>query len=282
MRQYKLHEETKEIQQFSNMNKHKLPNSKRTLIPSYQPINNQENINHKAFSYYSNKFNTNSVGPDFIPNEESKVKIQRKSAAQILEESSQPLNIRQLKPNILHKKYVESSQINNIPGPEIMKRYETNDNNNGNTNVGKYSANYLNRLYNTKKDMGRKKSYECRKTDIESFQRKVFRDYNSNIACLPGVTINEKEKLRSLVAPNSRRNESHISLGYNYENKKIIIVGINMIIIRLMMILKVIIIIKKIIFQDLRVVREKEYVEIKIGNPTMEEMVLLIKINIIK
>ena len=219
MRQYKLHEETKEIQQFSNMNKHNLPNSKRTLIPSYQPINNQENINHKAFSYYSNKFNTNSVGPDFIPNEEPKVKLQRKSAAQILEESSQPLNIRQLKPNVLHKKYVESSQINNIPGPEIMKRYETNDNNNCNANVGKYSANYLNRLYNTKKDMGRKNSYECRKTDIESFQRKVFRDYNSNIACLPGVTINEKEKLRSLVAPNSRRNESHISLGYNYENK---------------------------------------------------------------
>ena len=57
MRQYKQKEETKEIQQFAAMNKYNLPNSKRTLIPSYQPINNQEIINHKAFSYYSNKFN---------------------------------------------------------------------------------------------------------------------------------------------------------------------------------------------------------------------------------
>jgi hypothetical protein len=216
MRQYKLHEETKEIQQFSNMNKHDLPNSKRTLIPSYQPINNQEIINHKAFSYYSNKFNTNSVGPDFIPNEEPQIKMQRKSAAQILEESSQPVNIRQLKPNILHKKYVESSQINNIPGPEIMKRYETN--NDSNKNENKYSNNTFNRLNNRNKNNARKNSYECRKTDIESFQRKVFRDYNSNIACLPGVTINEREKKRSLVATNSRKNESHISFGFDNDN----------------------------------------------------------------
>lgn len=215
MRQYKLHEETKEIQQFSNMNKYNLPNSKRTLIPSYQPVNNQESINHKAFSYYSNKFNSNSVGPDFIPNEEPPIQIQRKSAAQILQESSQPLNIRQLKPNILHKKYVESSQINNIPGPEIMKRYETNNKINENKN----SFNPLYRLNCAKRNMRRKNSYECRKNDIESFQRKVYRDYNSNIACLPGVTINEKEKLKTLVATNSRKNESHISFGCDDENK---------------------------------------------------------------
>ena len=78
MRQYKPLEETKEIQQFSTMRKHNLPNSKRTLIPSYQPINNQTNINHKVFSYYSSKFNSNSIGPDFIPKELPQVHTQRK------------------------------------------------------------------------------------------------------------------------------------------------------------------------------------------------------------
>ena len=173
MRHYKQKEETKEIQQFSSINKYNQPDSKRTLIPSYQPINNQENINHKAFSFYSNKFNSNSVGPDFIPNEEPPTYMQRKSAAQILQESSQPRNIRQLKPNILHKKYVESSQINNIPGPDIMKRYETNYKLNEDKKYGIPSkrSNYEN------KNLKRKSSYVFRNNDIESSQRKVFRDY---------------------------------------------------------------------------------------------------------
>ena len=215
MRQYKSPEETKEIQQFSNMSKFNLPNSKRTLIPSYQPINIQENINHKAFSYYSNKFNSNSVGPDFIPNEEPQIQIQRKSAAQILQESSQPLNIRHLKPNLLHKKYVESSQINNIPGPAIMKRFETGRK----LKEDKLPASIpYNKSNNGIKNLKRKNSYVCRNNDIESFQRKIFRDYNSNIACLPGVTINEKEKSRTLVAANSRKNESHICFGFENNN----------------------------------------------------------------
>ena len=216
MRHYKSQEETKEIQQFSSMNKHNLPNSKRTLIPSYQPVNNQEKINHKALSYYSNKFNSNSVGPDFIPKEEPQVQAQRKSAAQILQESSQPRNIRQLKSNVLHKKYVESSQINNIPGPAITKRFETDkkliEDRNNNFNSCSGRINYIN------KNLKRKNSYICRNKDIESFQRKVFRDYNSNIACLPGVNINEKEKMRTLVATNSKKNESHISFGREENN----------------------------------------------------------------
>ena len=215
MRQYKPLEETKEIQQFSTMRKHNLPNSKRTLIPSYQPINNQTNINHKVFSYYSSKFNSNSIGPDFIPKELPQVHTQRKSAAKILQESSQPLNIRQLKPNTLHKKYVETSQISNIPGPEIVKRYESNNN----MNVKRKSYNPYNLNY-IKKNVKRINSYIARNNDIESFQRKVFRDYNSNIACLPGVTINGKEKTRTLVATNSRKNESHISFGCYDENKE--------------------------------------------------------------
>ena len=223
MRQYKYPEESKEIQQFSHMNKHNMPNSKRTLIPAYQPVNNKENINHKAFSYYSKKFNSNSVGDDFIPNEESPIKMKRKTAGQILEESSQPKKIRELKPNIYHQKYVESSQIDNIPGPKIVKRIEDSQN--------KANKNIIKRINNEKNPQQRRKnSYICRNNDIESFQRKVFRDYNSNIACLPGVTINENEKYKTLVATNSRKNESHIMLGceddklnkneHKYEYKK--------------------------------------------------------------
>jgi hypothetical protein len=226
MRQYKYPEETKEIQQFSSMNKYNLPNSKRTLLPSYQPINNQENINHKAFSFFSNKFNTNSVGRDFIPYEEPQVQMQRKSAAQIMQESSQPLDIRQLKPNDLHRKYVETSQISNIPGPDIVKRTESN------SFFEEHKRMYFPyKSNNVETNLERKSSYALRENDIESFQRKVFRDYNSNIACLPGVTINEKEKVRTLVATNSRKNESHIIFGIdddkeNYRNKKKIIMNI--------------------------------------------------------
>ena len=53
---------------------------------------------------------------------------------------------------------------------------------------------------------------------MESFQRKIIRDYNSNIACLPGVTINQKERTKTLVATNSKKNESHFLLGINNEN----------------------------------------------------------------
>ena len=224
MRHYKQQqEESKEIQRFSTMNKQNMPNSKRTLIPAYQPLNSKENLHHKATSFYSYKFSMNSVGPDFIPNEEPKALTKRKSAGRILQESNPPLNIRQLKPTSFHQKYIETSQINNIPGPEIMKRTEdiktkvervsnNNDNNDNKRSVKYYSKNY----YNNKNHQ--KKSYALRNKDIESFQRKVFRDYNSNIACLPGVTINEKEKDRTLVATNSKKNESHISFGYNNEN----------------------------------------------------------------
>ena len=181
MRHYKCQEETKEIQKFSNMNKHNLPNSKRTLIPSYQPINNKENINHIAFSYYSNKFNSNSVGPDFIPKEEPQIQAQRKSAAQILQESSQPQNIKQLKPNILHKKYVESSQINNIPGPNIMKRYENDKKINEDKiyNISSNIINYeikkaINNLTNAVKGLdGLKQSITNNKTEFNSFLPRI-------------------------------------------------------------------------------------------------------------
>ena len=224
MRHYRQQEESKEIQKFSNMTKQDLPNSKRTLIPAYQPLNYKESIHHKATSFYSNKFNSNSVGPDFIPNEEPKVLNQRRSAGRILQESKPPLNIRQLKPNILHQKYIETSQINNIPGPSITKRTEDKktgvdyDEKNNNKNCYKYySKSYYDNISNN--ENMKKKSYALKNTDIESFQRKVFRDFNSNVACLPGVTINEKEKTRTLVATNSKKNESHISFGFTDSNE---------------------------------------------------------------
>ena len=134
------------------------------------------------------------------------------------------MNIRQLKPNILHQKYIETSQINNIPGPSITKRTEDKktgvdyDEKNNNKNCYKYySKSYYDNISNNQ--YMKKKSYALKNTDIESFQRKVFRDFNSNVACLPGVTINEKEKTRTLVATNSKKNESHISLGFTDSNE---------------------------------------------------------------
>ena len=91
-----------------------------------------------------------------------------------------------------------------------MKRYET-DKKKNEDNINNFSSNIIKYENNNLK---RKNSYVCRNTDIESFQRKVFRDYNSNIACLPGVNINKKEKNRTLVAPNSKKYESHISFKY--------------------------------------------------------------------
>ena len=85
MRHYRQQEESKEIQKFSNMTKQDLPNSKRTLIPAYQPLNYKESIHHKATSFYSNKFNSNSVGPDFITNEEQKVLIEQGKTVIILD-----------------------------------------------------------------------------------------------------------------------------------------------------------------------------------------------------
>ena len=92
------------MQKFSTISKQNLPNSKRTLISAYQPINSKENIHYKATSYYSYKLNTNNIGPDFIPNDKPKALTKRKSAGRILQESNPSLNIRQLKPNRLEKK----------------------------------------------------------------------------------------------------------------------------------------------------------------------------------
>ena len=219
---YKNYEESKENQKITKKSvNQEIPNSKRTLIPAYQPLNTKDKIHHKATSFYSNKFNTNSVGPDFIPNEEPKIMNPRKSAYKILQESNPPLNIRQLKPNLLHQKYIETSQINNIPGPDIMKRVESD---------AKYNEDKRNKLKNKIKNLNNnndnfsnnrknKNSYQLRNKDIESFQRKVYRDYNSNIACLPGVTINDKEKIKTLVATNNKKNESQFTLGINNNNE---------------------------------------------------------------
>lgn len=222
MRHYEPQKESKEIQKFASFTKQNMPNSKRTIIPAYQPINEKEKIHHKATSFYSSKFNTNSVGVDLLPNEEPKVLSKRKTAGRILQESNPPLNIRQLKPNRLHQKYMESSQIENIPGPAIMKRVEEEKvnivENKSNYNKGKKYFKYSNNNYNSNNNNNKKNSYALRNNDVESFQRKIIRDYNSNIACLPGVTINQKERTKTLVATNSKKNESHFLLGINNEN----------------------------------------------------------------
>lgn len=197
-----------EVQQFQNISKYNLPDSKRTLIPQFQPITEKEKTLHKASSFYSRKLQGNSTGPDFISYGEIPKPIQRKNAAKIMQESTQPKNVKQLKSNNLFQKYVQFSQINNIPGPEIAKRLDDNEikeiniDNINNNKVGTLSV--ISRV--------------SKNTEIESFQRKVYRDYNSNIACLPGSTINNKEKNKTLVATNSRKNESQIIFGDNNLN----------------------------------------------------------------
>ena len=210
MRQYKQPEMTKEIQQFSSINKHNLPDSRRTILPSYQPENEQEKINHKAFAYFSNKYNSNSVGPDFIPykneNEDEKIKRKKQSEMnQMLKESTQPKEIRHRKSNILHQKYVETSQINNIPGPDIVKRDISNNN--------YYEENEKNMFFNNNYY-----NINNKNSDAESFQRKKYMDYNSNIACLPGSVINANGQKKSMIATDGRRNESHIIFGFENQN----------------------------------------------------------------
>lgn len=222
MRHYHMPKPSREIQQFANLYKHNLPDSKRTLIPSFQPVSEKENIFHKANSFYSHKLNKNSIGPDFISYGDVPTPIQRKSAAKIMQESVQPRKIRELKPNVLHKKYVEYSQINNIPGPQIGKRIESNIrggiereeeivNHPLQSGIGSGLGGRV----------GKNISPSCisKNTEIESFQRKVYRDYNSNVACLPGSIINAKEKPKTLVAQNTRKNESHIIFGDSNDNK---------------------------------------------------------------
>ena len=111
------------------------------------------------------------------------------------------------------KRVVEEKKVNT----------ENESYNNNKKFIKYYSKNYYNNnpgnINNNPES--RKKCYALRNNDIESFQRKIFRDYNSNVACLPGVTINEKEKTKTLVATNSKKNESHISLGNTNNNENI-------------------------------------------------------------
>ena len=87
--------------------------------------------------------------------------MQRKSADQIMQESSQTLNIRQLKPNDLHRKQVETQQISNIPGPDIVKRTESNSF----FEVHK-RAYFPYKSNNIQANLKRKSSYTLRENDI--------------------------------------------------------------------------------------------------------------------
>ncbi len=218
---------SREVQQFSNISKFNLPDSKRTLIPQFQPISEKEKMLHKANSFYSNKLKGNTTGPDFISYNGEKKYVPRKGAGKIMQESTQMKKPRELRGNNLFQKYVQYSQINNIPGPDIGKRLEDEELKEYEI-VGNNDNNDINNEYSNQKNMKKKRGGNCsvisglsKNTEIESFQRKVFRDYNSNIACLPGGTINAKDKTKTLVHTNSRKNESQIIFGENnYSNNR--------------------------------------------------------------
>ena len=87
---------------------------------------------------------------------------------------------RMIKP-ALFKKYDNTSQISYLPGAIKRDQNEINDN-------------YCNN--------------PTTKT-TESFNTKLYRDYRSNVACLPGSVINETRNQNYLCQPNIKKNESH-------------------------------------------------------------------------
>lgn len=215
----KKFEPTKEIQQFANIHRYELPNSKRTIIPSLQPISPKEKmILQKSSSILFEKqkqqqktkpkknafivSNTTKDNNNNNKNDNDNININsNKKVSNILKETFQRKdNKRLLKPNELHKKYVQISQINNIPGPEIVKRKESN--------------------YKEGTDKNNK------------YKRKIKRDYNSKISCLPTNNINKnnnngninsndeivKEESNKTIERNTNKNESHFTIEDNNNN----------------------------------------------------------------
>ena len=181
-----------------SVKKHVLPDSKRTLIPEFAPEIVHKPL-HRANSEVSNKFNSDSLSENLLPKQDPIQINKRKTAERIMSETTENEFKRQLASNDYHKLYVLNSQINTLPGPNDMKRNEEEF--------------YLSKNLLNKNEFN----------STISRERKVLQDYNSNVSCLPGCTINNQEKQKSLVRNNNKRNESHIVLGIQNEeniNKK--------------------------------------------------------------
>ncbi len=214
MRQYREQPPSNEIKQFDSMKIKNLPNSKRTIIPH---MNNEEqsDINHIKKSQFGDRFNEGFLLNNFTPIQGEVIPNQRKSASKIYKETSEENRKKELRSNNYHEKYVINSQINALPGPRIVKRQENEyDINTGN----KYMIYYNNNNETYKENLDLNNGDKIYTDEINRYERKIKQNYNTNIACLPGCRLNQKEKEKSLVSNNKLKNESHFTLGINYNN----------------------------------------------------------------
>ena len=148
----------KEQKIFNNIKLFPQPNTKRTILPDYAPINeikpSKKKVNIESFSK-ENKKNVQGKKVNFNNNKESKDEIQT--------------NIRHIK-NSKFQEY-KTTQITNLPGAVTRNLNDIND-----------DKNDINKI----KEKKIKKSY---------FINKLKNDYYSDIACLPNsLTNNIKNK----------------------------------------------------------------------------------------
>ena len=148
----------KEQKIFNNIKLFPQPNTKRTILPDYAPINeikpSKKKVNIESFSK-ENKKNVQGKKVNFNNNKESKDEIQT--------------NIRHIK-NSKFQDY-KTTQITNLPGAVTRNVNDINDDKND---------------FNKIKEKKIKKSY---------FINKLKNDYYSDIACLPNsLTNNMKNK----------------------------------------------------------------------------------------
>lgn len=148
----------KEQKIFNNIKLFPQPNTKRTILPDYAPINeikpSKKKVNIESFSK-ENKKNVQGKKVNFNNNKESKDEIQT--------------NIRHIK-NSKFQDY-KTTQITNLPGAVTRNLNDINDDKND---------------FNKIKEKKIKKSY---------FINKLKNDYYSDIACLPNsLTNNMKNK----------------------------------------------------------------------------------------
>ena len=148
----------KEQKIFNNIKLFPQPNTKRTILPDYAPINeikpSKKKVNIESFSK-ENKKNVQGKKVNFNNNKESKDEIQT--------------NIRHIK-NSKFQDY-KTTQITNLPGAVTRNLNDINDDKND---------------FNKIKEKKIKQSY---------FINKLKNDYYSDIACLPNsLTNNMKNK----------------------------------------------------------------------------------------
>ena len=191
---------------FSAKNLLKLPNSKRTINPELNDEPSKRTITHASspttyrFNTESSEFNYISNVDNTLPRKKSNPRLYKSSCFDFYSPIASTRRV--AKPTLLDK-YTKTTQIMNLPGG--VKR-STEDINDDEKRIRSMSGN----------------------TMRESYQKRVINDHNSNVACLPGCTINTVSSRGRRF--NGKKNEEHniFCIGNNrkdvnntYQKKKI-------------------------------------------------------------